>query len=88
MPTITIVELEEAINRCKAAQPPVDCVLGPDLRVLATVWGQMIYHHQGSLELVAQKSADRQVIERWLAKVADAGASCPMAGMEGCEACQ
>jgi hypothetical protein len=66
MTIILITRVEEAINRCKHAQPPIDYVLGPDLRVLATIWGLMIAHHLSSLDLEAQPESDRMILQRWL----------------------
>lgn len=90
MPTITMLQLEAAINKCSKARPPVNYVLGPDLRVLATVWGEMIYRHLGSIELSGQPQETREVIERWHNHPVSSKAegACLMPGTEGCEACQ
>lgn len=87
MPTITMLQLEAAINKCAKARPPVNYVLGPDLRALATVWGEMIYRHLGSIELSGQPQETREIIERWHYDP-QIDTACPMPGAEGCEACQ
>lgn len=97
---ITIIRLEQAINRCKHVQPPVDHVLGPDLRALGTIWGEMIYHRLGSLEAESLTSATRAILERWLVpvsgdealKVGEVTAGRAMRGADNpggeCEGCQ
>lgn len=70
MTTITIARLEKAINDCRKVQPPVDYVLGPDLRKLATIWGEMIALRQSSLDIDAQSESRRLVLGRWLGAAA------------------
>jgi hypothetical protein len=86
MPTITMAELEATINRCAKARPPIDYVLGPDLRELAEVYGEMIYRHINSFELASQPSSRREVIERW--RPNKETMVCGVSGEGGCEACQ
>lgn len=90
MTTITMLQLEAAINKCSKSRPPVNYVLGPDLRKLATVWGEMIYRHLGSIELSGQPQETREIIERWHFHPLNNTATghCPMPGTEDCEACQ
>ena len=70
MTTITIARLEKAINDCRRVQPPVDYVLGPDLRMLATIWGEMIALRQSTLDIDAQNESRREVLARWLGAAA------------------
>ena len=70
MATLTITELEAAINRCARASPPMNYVLGPDLRVLAAVYGDMIYRRLRTLELASLSPIQRGVLERWALAVA------------------
>lgn len=102
MTNITIARLERAINDCRRVQPPVDYVLGPDLRKLATIWGEMIAKREAVLEIDTQSEARKEVLIRWLGAAAgqsaqlgeptavQAAALCqlgdPNAG--ACEACQ
>lgn len=65
MATLTITELEAAINRCARARPPMNYVLGPDLRVLADIYGDMIYRRLRILELASLSPIQRAVLERW-----------------------
>lgn len=65
MTTVTIMELEAAINRCAKARPPINYVLGPDLRVLAVVYGDMIYRRLRTLQLATLCPTQRAVLARW-----------------------
>ena len=65
MATVTIMELEAAINRCAKARPPMHYVLGPDLRALAAIYGDMIYRRLRTLELATLSPTQRAVLERW-----------------------
>lgn len=92
MTTITIERLEKAINDCKQVQPPVDYVLGPDLRKLATVWGEMIAKRQRILDIDTLPAKQLDVLRRWLGAAAgEAPATvCQLGSNEAgdCEACQ
>lgn len=66
MPTITIIELEQAINDCKQVHPPIDYELGEDLRAMAALWGDMIYRRLCSVEPQSLTPALRVVLARWL----------------------
>jgi len=100
MTSITIERLEKAINDCRRIHPPVDYVLGPDLRKLAAIWGEMIANKQTTLEVETQTGKRLDVLRKWLgaaagqepvaAKDADAGRACPMGTDDAgeCEACQ
>lgn len=70
MTNITIARLEKAINDCRKVQPPVDYVLGPDLRKLATIWGEMIALRQSTLDIDGQSESRRLVLGRWLGAAA------------------
>ncbi|WP_442920683.1 DUF3717 domain-containing protein [Massilia sp. DD77] len=48
---ISIQELEATINRIRNTAPPIDGVLSPELRVLAEIYGTMIYEHSLSIDL-------------------------------------
>lgn len=86
MSTISIMELEATINRCAKARPPIDYVLGPDLRALAGVYGEMIYRHAATLELESLTPKCREVVERWYRP--QGVRVCQLEDKDGCEACQ
>lgn len=48
---VSIEDLEATINQLRRAAPPVNGVLSPDLRVLAEIYGSMIYEHARSIDL-------------------------------------
>lgn len=66
MKSISIQDLESAINECRRAEPPVDNVIGNDLRQLATVWGEMIYMRKRELDLNVLSLDSQIIILRWL----------------------
>lgn len=70
MSTMAIVSLEQAINQCKRMHPPVDGVLPPELRMLATLWGDMIYRHIETIELEALPPELKLLVERWQSGIA------------------
>ncbi|MEO7495284.1 MAG: DUF3717 domain-containing protein [Massilia sp.] len=102
MTNITIARLERAINDCRRVQPPVDYVLGPDLRKLATIWGEMIAKREAVLGIDTQSEARKEVLIRWLGAAAgpsaqiseptavQAAALCQLGDTNAgaCEACQ
>lgn len=94
---LQIGQLEEAINRCKRAQPFSNGVLPPDLRIMAELYGEMIFRHLDSINLETQSPLLRAVFAKW-ATLADrdiASKAAPICslrtgdtGFDGCEACQ
>lgn len=95
---IDIEQLELAINRLKKAQPVADYILPPDLRLMAEVYGAMIYSRQTHIDVEAQPADKRRVLLQWIPAPSGkeesnpAGAVCAMRpgdpGFDGCEACQ
>lgn len=95
---IDIEQLELAINRLKTAQPVADYILPPDLRLMAEVYGAMIYSRQTHIDVEAQPSDKRRVLLQWISASSGkeesnpAGAVCVIQsgdpGFDGCEACQ
>lgn len=86
MSTMSLLELEAVINRCAKAHPPIDYVLGSDLRTLAEVYGEMIYRHLAVLELADQSPKCREVIERWYQP--KEARACQLGDKGDCYACQ
>lgn len=86
MTIITITDLELAISACKAAHPPVDYVLGEELRAFGTIYGMAIYHRLLELNLDDYSPGDRALIEYWL-KVAKTPRTCDPSD-DMCEVCQ
>ena len=68
MQTITIHELETAINRARAAQPATGshASLSADVALLADVYGGMIYGRRDSVAMEELSLAQREVIGRWM----------------------
>lgn len=48
---ISVEELEATINRIRLEKPPVDGCLSPELRVLAEIYGNMIYERAREVDL-------------------------------------
>ncbi len=94
---LTISQLEGLINRCKVAEPFSNGVLPPDMRLMATLYGEMIFRHLATVEVEAQQVSLQTVLMKW-ARVVDAGAGqdtgpvCAVrpgdADFSSCEACQ
>ena len=84
---ITVANLEDAINTCRAANPPVDCVLPTDLRLMASIYGAAIHQRADTVDLEGYPAALADAVVRWL-PVAPA---CPLRSGsldEPCDACQ
>ncbi len=100
MNTLKIAELEAAINRCKHAEPFTNGVLSPDVRLMATLYGEMIFHHLECVALDGLPTPLATVLKKWKAVAvsgsgfgsAQVAQSCPLragvSGLEGCEACE
>ncbi len=93
--TITIVQLEGAINRCKGERPFFNGVLPRDMRLLADLYGGMIYRHLDSVDVESLLPAVQAVLGAWIdATAVESGAvsvgTCAAAdtGADDCEACQ
>ncbi|PHV05320.1 hypothetical protein CSQ96_20690 [Janthinobacterium sp. BJB412] len=94
--TITIVQLEDAINRCKGERPFFNGVLPGDMRLLADLYGEMIYRHLDSVDVESLLPALQAVLGAWIdAAAVEPGAApagtCATAadpGADDCEACQ
>lgn len=63
----SIIELEAAINRSKAAEPPHNHALGPDTRILSTLYGLMIFNGLKELSFSALSAEQEQALRRWQA---------------------
>lgn len=63
---LTISELENAINRFKRAHSLLDYTLPADLRLMATLYGRMIYQRLTSYDLALESTTTQQVVERWI----------------------
>jgi hypothetical protein len=63
----SIIELEAAINRSKAAQPPHLYALAPDTRVLSALYGLMIFYGLKELSFSALSAEQEQALRRWQA---------------------
>lgn len=94
---LTILQLESAINRCKLAEPVSNYILPGDLRVLASLYGEMIFHRLDSIQLASQSELLQTVLMKWAIPKDSViepqpEKSCSFspgnAGFEDCEACQ
>lgn len=66
MSTISIADFESALNACKAANPPVDYVLGKELRAFAEIYGLAIYAKAIEIRLDMLSSERRELVQYWL----------------------
>jgi len=62
---LTIGELESAINRFKRAHRFSNCILPAELRLMASLYGRMIYHRLLSYDLTLESVETQQAIQRW-----------------------
>jgi hypothetical protein len=65
--TVTITELETAINRARTAQPASgpESSLGREVALLAGLYGRMIWERQDSLDLDALSDRERSALQSW-----------------------
>jgi hypothetical protein len=94
---LNIGQLEGAINRCKLAEPFSNGILPADLRLMASLYGEMIFHRIDNINVSIQPALLQAVLAKWtIRKDSDFGpqaeAVCSLqpgdAGLDGCEACQ
>lgn len=99
MTPVSIKRIEQAVDRCRHAQPAVDFKLGPDLRVLATisanmsVWTKAGWHRMAEIDLDTLSQSDAEVVQRWLVPEDVSEPRVCRLGISGgdvaeCEACQ
>jgi hypothetical protein len=62
MTTITITQLEETINHWRTAQTNTDAVHTRQARVLADLYGQMIFEHRTTVTEADLTEAQREAI--------------------------
>jgi hypothetical protein len=79
---VRIDQIEQAINVCKQSHPPSDLSLPADVRMMATVYGQMIYEHARTVDIDILAGDVASLFLRWL----EAGAGGPDASPAGCPA--
>lgn len=59
--------IEAAINRCRSAEGTDGCTLPADVRALADVYGEMIYHRQEEVPADTLSAKAREAFNRWSA---------------------
>lgn len=62
---VKIGQLEHAINRYKLARPFNDYVLPIELRLMADLYGKMIYFRLPSSDLALESAPTQVVVEYW-----------------------
>ena len=66
MPTLAEVQL--ALQRCMSAEPPIDVRLSADALQLATVFAEMRYRNEDSLDRAALKPKQIDAFDRWISE--------------------
>lgn len=68
MSTLSIGQLERAINRARAVEPSqgTEAALSRDVGVLAGVYGRMIYLRVDEMPWSALEERERAVLVRWM----------------------
>jgi hypothetical protein len=62
---LQVVQLESAINGYKQARPFEDYVLPLELRLMATLYGRMIYFRLSSIDLESETVPTQVVVKYW-----------------------
>lgn len=63
---IAIEKLEDAINRCRTAEPFSNGVLPHDMRLMGDVYGIMIYQRLRDYDISGESEETRKVLGKWL----------------------
>jgi hypothetical protein len=68
MTTISIAQVEAAINRARTAHPAcgAESVLSLELSALAGLYGRMIYERLDRVDVEPLSAAERVALELWL----------------------
>ncbi len=94
---LKIVQLEAAINRCRVAKPFTDGILPTDMRLMAELYGEMIFRRLESVDVDTRSAPLRAVLAKWTAGAEPKAVPAPEAfcafrpagtGSDDCEACQ
>lgn len=66
--TFTYPEIQQALERCMAAEPPhgVECRLSRDASLLGDILGEMIYRKLDSVLASAITGKHFETLERWI----------------------
>jgi hypothetical protein len=62
---INISQLEDAINHYKRSRPFADGVLPLELRLMATLYGEMIYYRMARVDLSTQAAPVQVLVMHW-----------------------
>lgn len=75
-PTISLTELEEAINYWRIQRPATgeECALSPEVNALADVYAVMIIEHLHSISAEVIGKEPRQLLDAWRQARAGQGA--------------
>ncbi len=68
MRTVTIIELEQAINKARQAQPAegIESTLPRDVARLADVYGELIFSGHKAFDLDSLTPPSKESLIRWL----------------------
>jgi uncharacterized protein len=89
MAGIHITDIESAINHWRARAPLADgLTLGPELRALAQVYGQLIYHRQTEADEASMPPAARDAWLAWFATTPDTPCIAICSTSQGDEVCK
>lgn len=66
---VTIAELEQSINRARAAQPAIgpESVLTLEVSTLAGLYGRLIYERRDAVDPATLSTAERVALRLWAA---------------------
>lgn len=62
---LKIGQLEGAINRYKRSRPFADGILPLELRLMATLYGEMIYYRMASVDLSKRSAPVQVLVKHW-----------------------
>ena len=63
--TLTLSEVQAALQCCMAAEPPRDFALSPDASLLTDVFGSMRYHEATDQPVGALSEKHQAAVARW-----------------------
>lgn len=66
--TLSVYDLEAAINCCRDESLGHDCILPADLRAMAEVYGTMVFERSVTIDMSRFSAQVREIVSAWVSR--------------------